>query len=101
MLVITGTLRFAEECIEEARAAMAEVGKTTRENDEGCIIYSFSQDIDEPGLFRVYEEWENSDNLKAHGQAEHMAAFQKKLKGLKILGADIKLATVEEFKPLR
>lgn len=99
MIVVTGTIRVDDPDIEKAKnAARAMVSET--EKEAGCITYRFSEDISEPGLFRVYEEWETGDHLKAHGATEHMGVFRAALGKLNILSRDIKMFPAGEVKSL-
>jgi quinol monooxygenase YgiN len=37
--------------------------------ESGCISYTFSADLVEPGLIHVFEEWQSQDALDAHFKA--------------------------------
>jgi len=59
--------------------------------EKGCIEYGPGVDADGLGSFQaklgpdtyvVVEKWENTDALKAHGAAPHMAAFAAKTREL-------------------
>lgn len=83
MLVVTGLFRIDPDDMEAAReAALEMMAETAKEN--GCIHYRFYQDIGEPGVLRVYEEWESDDALKAHFATPHMATFRAALGELKL-----------------
>ena len=84
MLIVTGLFRIAPEDAAAARAAMTEMVAET-EKEDGCLHYRFLEDIGDPGVFRVYEEWESGEALKAHAESTHMATFRAALGGLKML----------------
>ena len=91
MLVVTGLIEVAEADIEAARAAAAEMAVATR-REAGCIAYAFYEDVEAPGRFRVYEEWDDQDALTAHGETPHMATFRAALAGF-----DLRSAKVQKF----
>ena len=99
MLVVAGVVRIdpADQPVasEAAKTMMAE----TRRED-GCQSYVFSADLEEPGVFRVFEEWDSPEALAAHFKTPHMAAFNKVMASVKVLGMDIKQYEVSGTKQL-
>jgi quinol monooxygenase YgiN len=76
MIVVAGRFRLPPERIEEARPAMAKViAHSTAET--GCRVYAYAEDVAEPGLFRVYEEWDSRAPIEAHFASEHMREWQR------------------------
>lgn len=90
MIVVTGTLELNPEDMEAAVGYVLDAVHATNQED-GCITYGFYRDLENPGQFRIYEEWESEAHLAAHGKAEHMAAFRKKLGTLRVLGRSLKV----------
>lgn len=43
----------------------------TNKKDEGCIRYEMFQDVTDPKIITVIEEWENNDALQKHMSAKH------------------------------
>lgn len=78
MLVIAGEIRIDPEKREEAVAIVLEMMAATR-NEDGCVTYVFSTDLEDPGLFRVFEEWESAGALDAHFTSPHMAVYREKM----------------------
>src|SRR5690606_22001098 len=58
VIVVSGTFRLPPGRIAEARAAMRTVIAASLA-EAGCRTYSYAEDVTEPGLFRVYEEWDS------------------------------------------
>jgi len=83
MLIVTGTVEVSETGVASMKTAATVMGRASRAED-GCHVYAFWQDLEQPNLFRVYEEWESVDALKAHGETEHMAAFRKSLGEMRV-----------------
>lgn len=90
MIVVSGTMDVAPEGVDAMKEAAASMAVETRQ-EQGCIVYAFWQNIEHPSQFRVYEEWEDMDCLKAHAKSAHMAAYREKLKNIGVLSRDINL----------
>lgn len=100
MLIVAGHVLIdpakREEALEAARAVMAE---TRRE--PGCRTYVFSQDLEEPGRFRIFEEWESDDALRAHFATPHMARFQQAMAGFGVREMQVQRYEIASVGPLR
>ena len=55
-VILAGTVRFPPERMAEARERMKEMMRLSRAED-GCIEYVYAEDLEEPGLVRVFEVW--------------------------------------------
>ena len=93
MIVVSGTNEVAAKDAERAIEAAIPLAKETRK-EPGCRFYSFYQDIESPGVFRVFEEWDDDAALKAHFQTPHMAAFRAVLGEIGVLNRDVKIYRV-------
>lgn len=99
MLLIEGWLKLATGGFEKVReAGIAMVAATNQE--DGCLHYSFAQDIADPDLIRISERWESQEALAAHSASAHMAEFNKAMGGVKREGADLRLYAAEEQRKL-
>ncbi|MBY0147439.1 putative quinol monooxygenase [Neobacillus niacini] len=56
-----------EEYLELARDLVSETRK-----EEGCIYYALHQDIKDPSVVTMLEEWVDEEALKQHGKSEHV-----------------------------
>ena len=99
MLVIAGTITIDPAQREPAIAAAKEMMAATLE-EPGCISYTFSADLSDPGGFRIFEEWEDQAALDAHFQAPHMAAFQAKMGGFGVRGMEVQRYEIASVGPL-
>ena len=70
MLMIAGTVRIPAETLAAARQPMAAVIEASRAED-GCIAYSYAEDVLEPGLIHIVERWRDWDAFWTHGQSPH------------------------------
>ena len=81
MLVVAGEIRIDPAKREAAVAAAREMMTATRDED-GCVAYVFSADLDDPTVFRLFEEWETPSALDRHFETPHMADWRAKLADL-------------------
>jgi quinol monooxygenase YgiN len=49
-------------------------------SEEGCIHYSFYQDLNEENRFLFYEEWKDQQSIDLHNSTNHFLDFQPKFK---------------------
>jgi quinol monooxygenase YgiN len=100
MFVIAGEIEIDPAQREAAVTAALRMMEETRK-EAGCISYSFSGDLAEGGLFRIFEEWESQQALDAHFASPHMATFQTTVGGLGVRRMTIKRYEVSSVGPLR
>ena len=93
MIVVSGIIQVAETDVGPAIEAATVMAVATRE-EPGCRAYAFYQDIERPGAFRVFEEWDDRAALKAHFETAHMAEFRAKLGSIGVLSRDVKIYDV-------
>lgn len=74
-LIIAGTVRVPVENLHAFRPHMLAMLEASRAED-GCIAYSYAEDVAEPGLIRVFEAWRDQAALDAHFETPHMAAWR-------------------------
>ena len=75
MIVVSGQFRLPPERIAEALPHMTKVIAASL-GETGCRGYSYAEDVTEPGLFRVYEEWDSLEALREHFATAHMREWQ-------------------------
>ncbi len=75
MIVITGTVRIPVGSLDKCRPAMRAMVDASRA-EQGCLHYSYAEDVFEPGLIWVSESWSDGAVLKAHAESAHMAAWR-------------------------
>ena len=74
-LVIAGTIRVPPERLDAFRPHMLAMLEASRAED-GCLVYSYAEDVAEPGLIRVFEAWRDQTALDAHFAQPHLAAWR-------------------------
>jgi quinol monooxygenase YgiN len=77
--MITKWIEFtvAAESAETFAAEFAKMQEASRP-EKGCAHYSVFGDKADRNVFTVLESWETAENLKAHRESAHMAAFKEK-----------------------
>ena len=99
MLVIAGTIKVGANDIENNKDAIVKMCVESNK-EAGCHAYSFSADLEVPGLIRVFECWETEQDLIDHFQTPHMDEFQKVLATLTIEGMDVQKYQIESVGPM-
>lgn len=100
MLVIAGTIRMDPARREAADEAALEMMKETHK-EEGNLAYTFSADLEDPGLIYIFEKWESQEALEIHFGAPHMAAFQAKMGDFGVKDVSIEKFEIASVGPVR
>jgi quinol monooxygenase YgiN len=74
-VIVAGTVRVPPEKLEAFRPHMQAMLAASRAED-GCLVYSYAIDVEDPGLVRVFEAWRDEAALKAHFAEPHMAQWR-------------------------
>jgi quinol monooxygenase YgiN len=74
-LLIAGTVRVPAENLDGLKPHMLAMLEASRAED-GCLSYSYGEDVAEPGLIRVFEAWRDEAALETHFRTVHMAAWR-------------------------
>lgn len=88
MILVTGHFRLAPGDVNRARPHMRNMIEATR-SEPGCILYSFADDVLEPGVIRIVERWQDWPSLEAHGKAPHMDAWRAALKDIGVIDREV------------
>lgn len=78
MIVLQATIPVASDSREEMIEAATELAEQSRA-EEGTIDYRFTADIEEPNVFRVFEQYEDEAAMNAHMESEHFETFQDQI----------------------
>ncbi|RAK56200.1 antibiotic biosynthesis monooxygenase [Phenylobacterium soli] len=74
-MIIAGTVRVPPENLARFKPHMEAMLAASRAED-GCLVYSYAEDVAEPGLIRVFEAWRDQAAIDAHFQTPHIAAWR-------------------------
>lgn len=67
-----------EEYLVQARELVAKTRK-----EEGCITYALHQDINDPSIITMLEEWADEEALNQHNKTEHVKSIVPELRKLR------------------
>ncbi len=99
MIVLTGTIRIPADKLDQARPPMKAGNEETRK-EEGCLFYSFGEDVTEPGLIVIAEAWRDEAALGGHLNSAHFAAWRDANPGLEITDRQLTVYEVVSSRPL-
>lgn len=80
MIKIVAKHTIKQDKINDFIAAFKPLIKDTTQTHRGCIHYELFQDMDNPSILTVIEEWENQASLNEHMETE---LFRKTLESMK------------------
>jgi quinol monooxygenase YgiN len=99
MFLIVGTVRVPAGSLDKARPAMRAMIAGSR-SEQGCVEYSYSEDVLEPGLIHVKEVWESREAISAHFNSGHMKAWRSAWPELKISDRNLVLCEIMDQEPI-
>ena len=98
-VIVAGTIRVPPENIDALRPHALQVIEATRQ-EPGCIVYSFAEDLVEPGLIRIFEIWESREHLEAHGKAPHMVPWREAVQAHGVTERDLQVYPAGAGEPI-
>jgi quinol monooxygenase YgiN len=99
MIVLNGTIRIPADKLDQARPLMKAVIEATRQED-GCLFYSFGEDVLQPGLIVVAEAWRDGACLGAHLDSPHFIAWRDAGAALGVFDRQLTVYEAVSSKPL-
>jgi len=76
LVLVTVRFTFQANKIEEAKTAS--IFRQARASEEdGCISFRMYQDLEDPRVFFLFEEWESQEALEAHWENMRNPALPK------------------------
>lgn len=78
MIVLQATIPVTADSREEMIETATELAEQSRAED-GTVDYRFTADIEEPNVFRVFEQYENEAAMNAHMESDHFETFQDRI----------------------
>jgi quinol monooxygenase YgiN len=99
MFIISGLMSFDPSRREEVAAACAAAAEASQ-SDAGCLGYSFSEDVNRPGSFRIFEHWDSEEAFGKHCEAPHYLKFMEFVGQAGMTGADVNRYEVSSYQSL-
>ena len=102
MIQINGTITLAPGTIAENPETVEAIKTMVAASraEDGCLTYTFAQDLSDPDSLIIYERWRDQEALAAHGASAHMAEFQKVMAANPPLGRDLRVYQTDDGQPL-
>lgn len=72
---------------------------TATRREARCIAYMYGEDVIEPGLIHVMEQWLDQESLDRHFASEHLAAWRRHWPELGITNRDLVAYSVGDPRP--
>ena len=88
-ILVTGIIDLDPAKRDAAIAAVTKVMEATQA-EAGCVTFTFSADVSDPGRFWLQEEWADEDSLAAHMEQPHLAELMGAMGELGVTSAVIK-----------
>lgn len=66
---------------DELREALVGLVEPTSQED-GFVNYDLHEDVEDPGFFALYENWESAAHLDAHFETPHLVDFVERMADL-------------------
>jgi quinol monooxygenase YgiN len=98
-VIIAGTVRVPPENLAGLKPHMLTMLAASRAED-GCLTYSYAEDVAEPGLIRVFEAWRDQAAIDAHFTTAHMAAWRAAWPGFGVTERKLFAYEVASERPL-
>jgi quinol monooxygenase YgiN len=65
MYLSHGTLSVPAAHLADVRQLLMQIASATRQED-GCLLYLVSEQLDRPGAFVISEQWDSLDAMQTH-----------------------------------
>ena len=76
MIVVNVRIEINAANLDAMKEGLA-IMETASRSEEGCQDYTFSVEVNDPGVLRITEKWDSEEALGAHFQMPHMVEFRK------------------------
>jgi quinol monooxygenase YgiN len=85
-IAIFGHVDVEPETRDSLVASVAELQRSTREDEPGCLVYVIAADPADPGRIQIAELWASAEALEAHFRHQNFAATGAALRSVTRLG---------------
>lgn len=102
MIQINGTITLAPGALANAGETMQAIRSMVEASraEDGCLDYTFAQDLTDPDMLVIFERWRDAAALAAHGQSAHMAEFRKVMAANPPIAQNLRMYETDEGQPL-
>lgn len=82
MITVVAKNHIKEDRVDEFLASARHLVEETSKNDSGCVRYELFQNLSEPQVSTIIEEWEDKDSLEKHMASKHFREASASFAGL-------------------
>jgi quinol monooxygenase YgiN len=101
LIAVEAAIRVADPARRDAIVQRsAPIQAATRNDEPGCLVYSFAADAVEPDLIQVYELWEDEASLAAHFEHPNYTAMREMLNGAGLASAVSRKLRIDAMAPV-
>ena len=79
MIKIVARQWIKEDKLDEYLSLAQKLVEQTNKNDAGCISYALHQDMTDPLILTMLEEWEDQASIDKHMNSKHFLEIAPKL----------------------
>ena len=90
-LGVIATIQVQEGKNSEFESVFSELTQQVLANEEGCVFYALHKSKSDPQIYKVLEQYNTADDLKAHGKTDYFIAANQKLAGMVSAAPDIEV----------
>ncbi|MDQ7818531.1 MAG: putative quinol monooxygenase [Melioribacteraceae bacterium] len=81
LLTIIAKFKLKSDSLDKAKHELLKMVEPTYK-EKGCIDYIFYQDLGDPSVLLLYENWESKEDLDAHMNSKHFKDCFATIEGL-------------------
>ena len=97
MIIVSGSIVIDPANTARATELTTELMAATRA-EPGNLSYGFYADVEQPGRYQLYEEWETQEAIDAHNASDHFASFMVASAELGIVSVEVNQFAVTDQK---
>lgn len=98
-VVVAGSAKAYAEFREKAVESVLKLQEETRK-EPGCIAYHWTQSLEDPDEFIIYEHWESDEHLAKHLDSEHVKEFKDAVPDLFVEDPKVQKTAVLAFEEI-
>jgi len=98
-VVVIGSAQGISQNREEVVRRVKKLQDAARK-EAGCAEYNWTQSIDDPNKFIIFELWDSEQNLQAHLDSEHVKEFKQVVPDLFVSDPQVQKSTVAAFEEI-
>lgn len=90
-LGVIATINVKEGKNEEFEALFTKLTEQVLANEPGCTFYALHRSKSDPQVYKVLEQYQTADDIKAHGVTDYFQAAGAAMAGLVTAAPDIEV----------